>query len=361
MSLVAKLSESFTLIDWSRFPDWTRQRSQAVTYVRMFVEVATQRGVSRETLLSTAGVPAALLEDPSGRVSLQETVQVFAAAAALTGDAAIGLEVGQRMPLTAHGSLGYVLMCAGSAREAIGLLERFWHLRGRSVVLSVKEERGGLFFELVPEVVLPAAVRDVLLSSMLGSMASGMQFILPDLSLVPEIWLQGEPPAAGRAMDDGAVPVRYRQARAGIWAPEAVQWLDSPLPTANPEALSQALVQCERESALMAPGDTLLRQVRELLVLGAHGYPAPEQLAERLHLTPRTLRRRLQERGQGFQSLLEEARHRDSRHLLASSDMEIQRISELLGFADPANFTRAFKGWMGMTPSQWRHQQAGQD
>ena len=89
--------------------------------------------------------------------------------------------------------------------------------------------------------------------------------------------------------------------------------------------------------------------------------PAPEQLAERLHLTPRTLRRRLQERGQGFQSLLEEARHRDSRHLLASSDMEIQRISELLGFADPANFTRAFKGWMGMTPSQWRYQQAGQD
>ena len=78
MSLVAKLSESFTLIDWSRFPDWTRQRSQAVTYVRMFVEVTTQRGVSRETLLSTAGVPAALLEDPSGRVSLQETVQVFA-------------------------------------------------------------------------------------------------------------------------------------------------------------------------------------------------------------------------------------------------------------------------------------------
>ncbi|HIL23041.1 MAG TPA: AraC family transcriptional regulator, partial [Alcanivorax sp.] len=78
---MAKLFEAFTLIDWSRFPDWTRQRSQAVTYVRMFVEVATQRGVSRERLLSTAGVSAALLEDPSGRVSLQETVQVFAAAA----------------------------------------------------------------------------------------------------------------------------------------------------------------------------------------------------------------------------------------------------------------------------------------
>ncbi len=96
-------------------------------------------------------------------------------------------------------------------------------------------------------------------------------------------------------------------------------------------------------------------------MLGAHGYPTPEQLAEYLHLTSRTLRRRLQERGQGFQSLLEEARRRDSRHLLGSSDVEIQRISELLGFTDPANFTRAFKVWMGMTPSQWRHQHAGED
>ena len=326
----------------------------------MFADVAEQREVSREALLSGAGVSATLLDDPSARVSLQETVQVFAAAAALTGDTGIGLDVGQRMPLTAHGSLGYVLMCAGNAREAIGLLERFWHLRGRSVVLSVQIEGGGVFFELVPEVVLPSTVRDVLLSSMLGSMASGIRFILPDLSLVPQIWLQGPPPASGTA-PEGAQGVRYHKPRAGIWVPEAVQWLDSALPTANPEALNQALAQCERESALLAPGDTLMRHVREALVLGADGYPSPEQLAERLHLTPRTLRRRLQERGQGFQSLLEEARRRDGCHLLGSSDVEVQRIGELLGFADPANFTRAFKVWMGMTPSQWRHQHAGED
>ena len=59
-----------------------------------------------------------------------------------------------------------------------------------------------------------------------------------------------------------------------------------------------------------------------------------------------------------FQSLLEEARRRDSCHLLAASDMEIQRISQLLGFADPANFTRAFKVSMGITPSQWRERHA---
>jgi hypothetical protein len=104
---------------------------------------------------------------------------------------------------------------------------------------------------LLPEVMLPATVRNLVLGSMLGSMASGMRFILPGLSLMPEIWLQGEPMASAQTLDDSVVLVRYRQARAGIWAADAVRWLDSPLPTANPEALSQALIQCERESVLL--------------------------------------------------------------------------------------------------------------
>jgi hypothetical protein len=84
-----------------------------VTYPRMCVDVAVQRGVDRDTLLARAELAPSRLDDPSGQVSLQETVQVFAAAAALTGDNGIGLAVGQRMPLTAHGNLGYLLMCAG--------------------------------------------------------------------------------------------------------------------------------------------------------------------------------------------------------------------------------------------------------
>lgn len=187
-----------------------------MTYPRMCVDVAVQRGVDRDTLLARAELAPSRLDDPSGQVSLQETVQVFAAAAASTGDNGIGLAVGQRMPLTAHGNLGYLLMCAGTAREAIGLLERFWDLRGPSAALEVKVEGSGLFFELLPEVMLPATVRDLVLGSMLGSMASGMRFILPGLSLMPEIWLQGEPMASAQTLDDSVVLVRYRQARAGI-------------------------------------------------------------------------------------------------------------------------------------------------
>ena len=76
--------------------------------------------------------------------------------------------------------------------------------------------------------------------------------------------------------------------------------------------------------------------------------------AARLHITPRTFRRRLQEQGSGYRLLLEEARRRDSCRLLAQPEPDIRRISELLGYADPANFTRAFRQWTGCTPSEWR-------
>ena len=65
----------------------------------------------------------------------------------------------------------------------------------------------------------------------------------------------------------------------------------------------------------------------------------------------------MQERGCHYQQLLEEARLRDSRRLLQQKDLEIRRIGEMLGYLNPANFTRAFKNWTGMTPREWRQQQ----
>ncbi|MFN3586802.1 MAG: helix-turn-helix transcriptional regulator, partial [Moraxellaceae bacterium] len=127
--------------------------------------------------------------------------------------------------------------------------------------------------------------------------------------------------------------------------------LAQPLPTANPEGLAAALARCEQESVLMGvAAEPLHRRVRAALQPGESGYPGPDVIAASLHLSPRTLRRRLGEEGCNYQSLLEAARRYDSCALLARPELEIRTISTWLGYADPANFTRAFRGWTGMTP-----------
>lgn len=329
-------------------------RNQPATYPRAFVEAAEHRGVSRADVLARAGLPAEALDDPAARVSMVEMLRTIQAVFELAGDPLLGFEAGRRLPLTAHGSLGYALMCAQTPREAIGILERFWHLRGRGVLMATHVSGDGLFFEVTPELPLPPALCSFMFSSLLTSMHQGIRFLIPGLASSTEIWLEGEAPDDFAARLDDCPGVRFGMPRAGIALRGDLSQLDDPLPTANPEALTQAIAQCERESALLGEASDVLRRTRAALVLGHDGYPGPDRLAALLDMAPRTFRRRLQEQGQSYQRLLEEARRRDACRLLAEGELSVQRIGELLGYTDPANFTRAFRNWTGMTPTRWR-------
>ena len=127
------------------------------------------------------------------------------------------------------------------------------------------------------------------------------------------------------------------------------------LPMHNPTGLQFAIQQCQREEALLDDAGYILREkVRQEFIYGPDGYPTLEEISQRLNMTTRTLRRKLEEEGTHFKALLEEAKRRDAIQLLDDRNLEIQRIAALLGYQDPANFTRAFRQWTGQTPSQYR-------
>lgn len=347
--------------DWlAELPAWTAARDQPSTYSRAFTEAAAAHGLPRHVVLAHAGLPPDLLDDPAGRVSFAEILKVLATVQALAADDALGFDSGTRLPLTAHGNLGYALMCAPSPRQALDILQRYWHLRGRGMTLQVHggrpEDSGDLLFlELLPELALPAHLRDFLLPSILTSMWQGVRFVIPNIPAQAEIWLPGPEPAGAARYRERLPTLRFGMPAAGIRMVGDKTHLDAPLPTANPEGLVQALATCERESALLGEViDPVLARTRALLQLGAAGYPGPEAIAEALHLTPRTYRRRLQETGMRYQQLLEEARRRDACALLERPEMEVRRVAELLGYSDPANFTRAFRQWTGRAPREWR-------
>ena len=86
-----------------------------------------------------------------------------------------------------------------------------------------------------------------------------------------------------------------------------------------------------------------------------------EATAEELGMHPRTLQRRLRAEGTRFAELQAEARQRLARQYLADETLDIDRISELLGYSDRRSFTRAFQRWTGLTPSTFRAQNSGED
>jgi AraC-like DNA-binding protein len=79
-----------------------------------------------------------------------------------------------------------------------------------------------------------------------------------------------------------------------------------------------------------------------------------QDLARELHLSTRTLQRRLTGQGITFQRLLEEARRELARHYLLHSSLELNETAYLLGYEDANSFFRAFHQWEGTSPGQWR-------
>jgi AraC-like DNA-binding protein len=77
-------------------------------------------------------------------------------------------------------------------------------------------------------------------------------------------------------------------------------------------------------------------------------------LAEALHISPRTLQRRLADEGTSFKVLLDEARRELALRLIGERRMSIKETSYLLGFSEPGNFSRAFRRWTGAAPSRFR-------
>ena len=77
-------------------------------------------------------------------------------------------------------------------------------------------------------------------------------------------------------------------------------------------------------------------------------------VASGLHMTTRTLRRKLLEEGTNFQQLKDNIRRDIAIHYLSRPDMSIATIGQMLGFCEAGAFTRAFKNWTSMAPSTYR-------
>jgi AraC-like DNA-binding protein len=87
----------------------------------------------------------------------------------------------------------------------------------------------------------------------------------------------------------------------------------------------------------------------------AWGYfPRIEQMATELGLSARTLRRRLQDEGCHYQQLVEQQRRERARLLLGNGAFSVHTVSRLLGYSDPANFSRACRQWFGLSPRAMR-------
>jgi AraC-like DNA-binding protein len=127
--------------------------------------------------------------------------------------------------------------------------------------------------------------------------------------------------------------------------------------TRNAELLEMLAPQFEQElkQRYADEENTLIELVRGAIQQRLTGRrPSIEEIASDLHMSPRTLQRRLQDSGWSFQRALDDARRQLARYYLSNSVLELGEAAYLLGYEDASSFARAFRAWEGIPPRHWR-------
>lgn len=321
-------------------------------YVLQVAELLAPWRVSADQLLAEGGLTREHLGRPESRVPLVVANALLKRAIALTGEPALGLLLGFQMKVSHHGYIGFAAMTARNVGEALLIAERFAPLRSTAVDLRLTVEDDAAALSLVIDTELEPLREMALTAVAVGLVQMGAAITGKPLSGRAEFdFPRPDYMARFEAMlGDNVVAFDQPTTRMVFDA----SYLELPLVMADATSSRIALEQCERELAALGEHAQLAGRVRRLVEETGRGVPSLEEVASRLHVSTRTLKRQLAQQGTSFSEILDDIREQKALLLLARKDLTVEQVADRLGYSDVANFTRAFKRWTGQTPSGWR-------
>ncbi|MBA4708386.1 AraC family transcriptional regulator [Aquitalea aquatica] len=318
------------------------------------VNVLAEQGIAAADLLAGSGIPPERLQEPARLINHHQEMTVFDNARRLSCDEALGLRLGRAMHTSNYGILGYTMLVSPTLRVALETAIRFPLLLASYFTLRL-EERGKEAWLLADDY----HYRADLLSFNAEMCLSSMWTIAGDC-----MGVRWSPKAVHMSFPlpahAGFYPAIFGHAGHFDMADNALvfpaKWLDRPQPLADAVSFHMALEQCQRQQEQWASshGSALVARVLRLIQSDPVRFARLDELTTTLHMSERTLRRKLAALGTSFQALLDQARHQQSLHLLHDTRLSIGMIAERLGFAESASFRHAFARWTGKRPSDLR-------
>jgi AraC-like DNA-binding protein len=279
--------------------------------------------------------------------------ELLDAAGAILGEPFLALKLPSELPLRRYGMAELAARSSPTVRALLARLARYASLIHPSIegALDETREEARLLFRTPHH---PRGVgRHIHEYGLALAMHQTRQEGDP-LAVARRVWfIHPRPPdVAPLARFFGTVELEFGALENGLaFSPEL---LARPTRAGDPRLL--ATVEELAESALSAQtrdnrfAAQVAARVRALLPDSAQ-LPS---IADALHMSPRTLRRRLDDEGTTFSDLLDEVRESLARELAGDRALGLSEIAWRLGFSDLAAFSRAFKRWTGKPPGLWR-------
>lgn len=290
--------------------------------------------------------------DPDGRLRVTTVHEMLRNAVAITGDAHIGLEAAREISHGDYGELDYVASSAPTLGHAIQVVRRYLRLLADSIDLSLQIEGERALLQVESRIVLPHPSVDFLLAAI----HYGRMHVRPCIAkLAFEVWFSYSRPRCTEEYERTFAPgtLRFDAPFNGFTFDRS--YLDAPL--AREDAKLHELMRKHADSLLaeLRTAECLTARVRDIIRRELPtGDASIVNVARRLHMSTRTLNRKLEREGVNFKRLLDDTRRRLALSYVSGHQLELSEIASRLGFSQPAAFHRAFKRWTGQTPSEYR-------
>ncbi|WP_039926833.1 AraC family transcriptional regulator [Alcanivorax sp. DG881] len=326
--------------------------SVSAEYLALLLDVLSRRGVPTETLLADTRIEPGCWRDPQARITAQDFEVVATRAMALSGEPWLGWELGASMTLSSHGFLGYAAMSSATLGEALELAVKYFRTRSTLVQLETFTD-GDMAVMQINELLALGDLAPLIMESLFSSFHFMGEKLVPGLDVIGELrFSYPEPDYFARMRPVMPVPVYFDCAYNQMRFP--VERMQYPLQFADPRLARMAADQCEQEMASIKLPPPLLGQVRRIILGGGGRFPGVEEVAGELHMSSRTLKRKLQQLGTSYQEVLDGLRKGLAVEYLTQSEKTVDEIAMTLGYSDASNFARAFRRWTARSPSDYR-------
>lgn len=311
-------------------------------------------GLSSEKVLRHAGLPMGLFNPDKIMVSTEEFFALYRGIAGASNDPGVGLKLGTEERIERYDPIKLAALAARSFRDAVERLSRYKQLTCPEEIRVVENgnECAVQFVWLLAHGEEPPLLVDVCFAWIVGIGHRGTGRPLKPRRV------EFQRALTHREMyeEHFHCPVRFKAGQNALIFGKSD--MELPFMTYNADLLAIVAPQLEAELARQLAEKTLREQAKGILKQMLAGQrPGIGDLARELHISTRTLQRRLTEQGISFQRLLEEARRELARHYLSHSSLELNETAYLLGYDDANSFFRAFRAWEGVPPSRWREKQ----
>lgn len=319
--------------------------------IRAYPAVLDALGADWVRLVSEVGLDRTFFDDQDNTLSYLQASRLLRLGVEATGVRHLGILVGAPVTLSAMGAVGFLMRSSPTVGHALKILADHFHVHDRGGQVTIEFDGHVAMLGYRVKVSQIEAANQVYMVAAASARNFLWELCGPGWQPIEVQLPFRRPEAVAPIRKVLAAPLSFDSDRLSVLFP--AKDLERPIATADPVLYR---MMSERVSQLESKLDQdIVGRVRDLLQTLIFLRESDGHIvANRLGTSLRTLKRRLQDRGTTLQGLRDEVRCAAACHLLEYTGKTASEVAVILGYADASAFTRAFRRWVGMAPSEWR-------